>query len=389
VKPTGDAGLPGAMSKPSEPRSWEASEEGREYVKRELLRSGVSFEALIASDCRRFATVYDERDLRVEAGRLLYGNDADIESPLREVDQFVQLYDEIDLAGVLGVQFILHVVIECKTRSGLSCFGFQVDEREDGWSALVVASDLALSSHLLEVTQRPVELINEQLHAISLLTDPSGRGQPKVSEEALVYKAAASLMDFVEADAGPATCAEADRAMAEIGICAEFNAYIEEKRYGPEYVAPDWLHDRLDKYRDAFAASYHGGRKLYHGLSIYCPVVCLDAPLYHVELDVDGGITDLEPRDFLLTGIRPAGWPHRMRPIAPRLGPEAVVVVTHRAGLHRVLPVIHKWFSEASTMLADIDEAEARKSLLEGAFLGWVSRNAGRRGNYRSDLAGY
>ena len=126
---------------------------------------------------------------------------------------------------------------------------------------------------------------------------------------------------------------------------------------------------------------------MYHSFDAYCAVLCLDADLFEVGLDDDGEITDIVQTNVLLTGVRPEGWPHRIRERAPDVGSEAIIVTTNRVGLQGVLASLEAWFENVVEFLADIDETGAKDMILEGAFLNWVVRqSSGADLFYRSDL---
>lgn len=367
------------------PRPWEETVDAREYLKSELLRSGVPFEACVAADCRRFANSLRRRENSVEAARLIYGRPDD-NIAMREIDQCVSFYEEVSLAGVVGLQVMLQVAIECKARVGLRAFGFRVDDDSHPSSPIIATSPFARAEHVQDAAIKSVADITLPVRALALLVDPQGKGQLKVSEENLIYKGASALLDFVDSDSLGSAPVKADEVLETIGLLDAYRKHIRSGWY-PVSMARDWLADRLSEYSDAFAARFHGGREVYHSFSAYCAVMCLDADLFEVGIDNDGAIAEIVPTNVLLTGVRPEGWPHRMRDRAPDVGSEAIIIATNRTGLQLVLARLEAWFKHVVSFLADIDESRAKGVILESAFLNWVARQSpGEDSFYRSDL---
>src|SRR4051812_6706039 len=106
--------------------TWMGNPEATDNVKRLLTQSGTAFESRIASRCRLFANVHTDAITHVRAERVVYGR-PDLGEALREVDQVVTIYQELELGSDLGIQLQLQVPIECKARQGLQVFGFEVE----------------------------------------------------------------------------------------------------------------------------------------------------------------------------------------------------------------------------------------------------------------------
>ena len=205
-------------------RPWEENNGALEYLKSELLRSGVPFEASVAADCRRFAGV-NRQNISVDSARLIYGT-VDEGTAMREVDQCVSFYKEISLAGVVGLQVVLQVAIECKARSGLRAFGFRVDDDAHPSSPMIAMCSFAHAQHIQDAAIKSVADITLPVNALALLVDPQGKGQLKVSDENLIYKGASALLDFVDSDGLDSAPELAEDILAGIGLLDVYRKHI-------------------------------------------------------------------------------------------------------------------------------------------------------------------
>jgi hypothetical protein len=344
---------------------------------RELLEgSGIPFQASVASDCRRFATVYGDDELHVSSARVSYGELRDANSALREADQCVTLYQELALGESLGDQLQLQMPIECKHRDGLQLFGFEVgDATEYRRPPMVLAGILANSQRFANsFLASGVDELSRPLREIAALVDPSGKNRPQVLKEQFIYKASSALMHFVVMDSRDGANNEVDRVLENLGLIRAFDDYTTKNRYSPMMVAHKWLQPEIPAHADAFAEQYYGGRRLYHMVNFYLPVICADAEIFDASLDIHGKVDTVEPVPLILTSARTPGWPQRLLAEAPTIGPEAIITVTHRKGLQDLLPRLHAWFAGTTEVLLAMDESEVRALLLEAAFMSAVRR---------------
>jgi hypothetical protein len=101
---------------PSQQSHWSSSAGARDHVLRLLRDSGALLQEQVAEVCQQFVNdVNKKKGVRVSTDSITYGNDTE-ESPLRQIDQRVQLYKEFILDERTGVQWILSVPIEVKYR---------------------------------------------------------------------------------------------------------------------------------------------------------------------------------------------------------------------------------------------------------------------------------
>lgn len=373
------------MNEKSKP-FWETSEEGRRRLNQMLRSTGVPFEALVASDARRFASTHSG-DVVIEATRLVYGQ-PHVEEALREIDQSVTMYQEIEVGDVFGIQLSMAAIIECKTRVGLHAFGFPVAATGRHVTPLIIASDIARSRVIRDIASYQIVDSARPQTEIALLVDSKMNGSLKTTDENLVYKAASSLIDFVSLDSAlyhePSA---ADQVLETVGILDSFKEYVDAHHYWAPGVARRWIQDNADPYTDEFVQSYLGGTLVYDMVKVYCPVVCLDANLFQVDLDLDGDVESIDAVDSLYTGVRTSGWPHALRSWSPWIGPEARIAVVNRTGLQQLLVDLYGWFVKVARKLNGVSTDDAKRLLLESAFLNLVQRqNAENVKLYRSDL---
>lgn len=347
-----------------------------------LIETGAPLDALVANDCRRFAAVYGDSKISVDSARVVYGG-REGDAPLREIDRCVTIYEEIEVGERVGIQLNLQVVIEVKHRKGLHGFGFAVDQAEEIPTPIIMAGDLAHSEALRTAAMSPVNGLPSTTREIALIVDRNG--SPKRSEEQLLFKSSSSTLDFVRSDLPESSIHDIEAAFASIGVLAQVDKYVQDSRHDPLFSARKWAHDHnLRQHAGAFADAFQGPGMLYHLVDVYCPTVCLDAPLWSVDVTADGEIGEIESADLLLASVRTSGWPHEVRRAAPMIGPQATIVVTNRAGLQRLLPALFEWFVEASTA---IRRAESGEILVDAAFNTLTARRWGRDvAPYRSDL---
>lgn len=273
------------------------------------------------------------------------------------------------------MQLQLQIPVECKHRGGLQLFGFEVgDATEHRGQPMVFVGELANSQRFVDSIPTGIDELSRPVREIAALVDPSGKSRPQVLKEHFVYKASSALMDFVVLDSQDEASDEADRVLENLGLLQSFDDFTTNNRYPPTMVANKWLQRELAKHADAFAEQYYGGRRVYHIVNVYLPVVCADAEIFDASLGPDGKVDTIEPVALTLTGVRPPGWPQRLLTEAPNIGPEGIITITHRKGLQELLPRLHSWFVETTQALLAMDEANVRAVLLEAAFLSSVRR---------------
>src|SRR5689334_5180143 len=78
-------------------------------------------------------------------------------------------------------------------------------------------------------------------------------------------------------------------------------------------------------------------------VNLFAPLVCVDAPLYAVEMADNGEIVEISPRPLLLSALRLPKWPGKYRPYLARAMPEALITVMTVDALGDVLDRIAEW----------------------------------------------
>lgn len=367
--------------------SWGEIPAARDRVVELLNESGAPLEAQVARLCQRFVSAYDgHQGANLSAEPLIYGDDD--ERPLREIDQLVTLYQELDVGDHHGIQLIFYVPIEVKHRRDIQLFGIEVDDVPTSAGAIPIGGQLAMS-----------ELIRTQVSSVlpeHMATDPrrrvaavsfKGSAPHAVFKENLVYNAAAGLYDFIMSSATSFRLRSTVTAMEHEGAMSQFDAYCDETHYAPAGVARKWVGDlpqeRFDSFAEIWAVS---GRRMFRTVDVYGPVVCVDSPMHVAEIDGLGDITGFEATDCLLTSVRVAGWTSRGASTFVRRTPEAVTTVATVRGLEALLPGLLEYFGRITDSLAAIDEHSYAKAMFEHDFLAAVAERFRSAGGFRSDL---
>ena len=127
---------------------------------------------------------------------------------------------------------------------------------------------------------------------------------------------------------------------------------------------------------------------MHYALELAIPVVCVDSPLFEVDVSASAELGELRETSVLVTSVRPGGWPMRVRSGAPRVASSAHVLITNREGLvEHVLPglvaaaqVLQRAVrARAETSAGDLFDATVRSAVL-GATERWSADS------FRSDL---
>ncbi len=366
---------------------WPKNVGARDHVQALLAESGVLLEARVARVCQRLVTVYDgHQGMILRTEQLVYGSTFS-DQPLREIDQLVTMYQEFELSNAVGIQLLLNVPIEAKHRRGAQVFGVEVDGSRPSSGALPVAGGLARSTLVREfvATQLPDFMMHDALRRFAVLLFKDDGAPWKHSDESLIYKAAASLYDFIRASASEHESPNATLRATEAGLIDEFDEFLQATHY-PSWVARRWARDLPLERAKAYSESVIGTGPLYHMIDIYCPLVCMDAPAYAVELDGVGEATAFDERAALLTSVRVAGWPFPPGASLARQGPEAITTIVTFDGLEPALKDLVDLFGRIKSSLAGANEDDVARAVLEQDFLTAVDERYVEPGLYRSDL---
>lgn len=357
-------------------RPWIESEGACNHVAELLDKSGVTHEARVAKTAQRLASVLGSKSsVYTRAEQVIWG-ELDGETPLRQLDQQVTFYDELEMQDAYGIQLLLSIPIEAKHRRGSQIFGVEVGGSPTTINTPLIGGPLASSSLIRNaVTKRmPDFLTGETLNQLAILRFDGETPKEWVKEE-LIYKATASLYDFIQLSASESAFDEAGRdRLSREGLLSEFQSYISETHYAPQYVANRWIKRVTPERGRAYLTDQVAATpNTFFMVELYYPVVCLDSRLYSVELDESGYPDAYHEKDLLVTSSRVRRWPSRLAANVAGYGPEAVVTVTNLNGLARVLEGLFKFFTSVREKLVNADHDEVSKAHIESDFLACVA----------------
>jgi hypothetical protein len=326
--------------------------------------------------------------VHVNNERIIYG-DPDGEMALREVDQSLSFYTELDLNETLGVQLNLEVPIECKMRANVELFGFAEDNRQRPF-AVITTGDLAASELGRTVGRVEPDYLDGTPLAYVTLLEQDRNTPSKVSEEHLIYKGGAALLDFIRFSTA-ATIAEdkEDPVLVKMGLLADFEAHLKVTHYHWSHVARRWMAGVDVEVAREFSQLTTGGRHTFYMLQLALPVLCVDSPFYAVKADALGRIEGFSRANRFLTSLRAVGWPGQSRRQVTFPSPEAVVTVTNYSGLAELLPSLHRWCQTVISSLKNLSPDTTDRAMFEAAFMDSVrfryGQNNTERQWYRSD----
>jgi hypothetical protein len=310
----------------------------------------------------------------MSSGRILYGNNlADI--PLREVDQGISVYTYVDLGNDFNdftVSLEVHILIECKHREGLGIFGFPYQSRGSRSAVNPMFSDLAYTSFIKDIGKTAsvfTRFMDMSICTIGLLDNM--QKAPRVSEEHLIYKAGASLYDCIRFMEEPLLDTEIDPLIQEMGFIDAFTVDVQTSSHDTWSAARSWMHHTFtEETHEAFNKKYFNRQNNYlPSISVYVPIICVDAPLYTVDIADNGEIQNIEPEELLLTAIRIPRWPGVFRYHLTHPTPEALITVVNIDYLPIFLDDVADWFSNLNTFLAEVENDTLRQLPLEMCFL--------------------
>jgi hypothetical protein len=156
-------------------------------------------------------------------------------------------------------------------------------------------------------------------------------------------------------------------------------------------VARKWIDDQTDEVVQDFNARYFAnGKPMYHGVDVYIPVVCVEAPIYQVDLARMPDAGAFAEVGLSLSGVRVPGWPGPNRESIVAAAAEGLVVVVWVSALFELLASVRDYFAQIVATLASSDERVTRRSVLEAAFIRDAIHTYAAfddfLGQYRSDL---
>lgn len=351
---------------------WLANNDAIANIKRLLIQTGAPLESRVARICSTIdihshQTCFE--NLLRASGRCVYGNTM-TDAPLREVDQGIMLQSFLDVAeddsiGILSLE--LHILIECKHRDGLAVFGFPYQSRSRRSATNPILCEFAFAPFIQSLDQEVPFLQDEPICTIGLLDNM--QKTPRVSDEQLIYKAGASLYDFIRFQGAPVVEPWLDPVIQDMGLIDRFKEETNEWAFDLWHEARRWLRSHLtDEVMQEFYAQ-RGRRLVAPSVAIFVPIVCVDAPLYATDVDAHGDIDAITPKPYLQSAMRLPKWPSTFHHYLARSTPEALVTIVNVEHLSAFLETTVAWFSDIGTFLQSIEEHELRRAIIEQSFL--------------------
>ena len=124
----------------------------------------------------------------------------------------------------------------------------------------------------------------------------------------------------------------------------------------------------IDRVRQIIAGE-QGEHRVYYSVEVYCPIVCVDAPMYTVEVDDNGISFEFKETNILLTSVRVAGWPWNLSADVAVLTPQAIVTVVNTSGLPVVLDDLRTYHASLQQSLRAADNEVSDRARLESDFI--------------------
>ncbi|MDA0364454.1 MAG: hypothetical protein O3B31_02420 [Chloroflexi bacterium] len=320
----------------------------------------------------------------MRAEKFIYS--AEVDKEYREIDQLVQLYDEFEVDERTGVQLVMQIPVESKSRVGVDAFAFPSGDPTVS-NAFPVVSDFA-GSDLFRILSASSVAINHLPHAadVAFVEISDGTTPKGIHKESVVFNAAAALYDFVSFEIGSDVGLSVQHQLIN-ELTDSFDAHLREKRFPWWSVLRRWMSENVSPRAEEF--NERSDHRVYYSVRVYLPIVCLNSGLYHVRLTDDAQIDGFDETDAFVASIRKHGWPGAMRFHLLERTAEVPVIVTNADHISGVLDTAEDWFRLIRKTLLDNSPSLAGRWAIEAAFFQRVIRNLGQdemSDGYRSDL---
>jgi hypothetical protein len=347
------------------PPLWKDNEGARERVAQLLEDSGALAESRVSAVCHQFVSkTNNKRGVHVESDSLTYGLDSEL-SPLRQIDQRTNLYKEFSLDDRGGVILNLQIAIEVKHRKDLQVFGIEYPKHSYRPRMPMVGFLHGAEIFREIVTNAP--FMSTPLLQPVLLEIQGGTTPRKVYEENLIYNAAGSIYDFVRFDltGDPGDSDELPygaEIIESMKLMEKFDKYLKETRYAWWSIIRDWM---SENFTGEIIEEYNrllGAHRLYQGIYLYCPVLCIDVPMWRYE-----GQT-FHQLDSMLTRTRVNHWPGSFRQKLAGYTTEAPLLVTNVSGLSSVLSEASRWFYRVENLIKRSGKDAKARWFIESNF---------------------
>lgn len=368
---------------------WLENADATHQLKFLLEQAGLPLELHTEQLANDFCRSHNQPDkVHVTSEKVVYAPPG-AENDYREIDQRIQIYEEFEIGKLTGIQLTINMPIECKNRWNTECFAFPLRDKNSHFGFPIV-SDFGGSS-LIRYVESSYTALKPTTPASAVLVEiEDGQTPKKLYKENLIYNAAGSLYDFVLFDLSGFDEDEEDRRPTdqENLLLRRFNQYLNSNGYVWWSTLRQWMKNIDSSEFDAYNEEMFGSGRIYHPVSAHLPIVCLNSPLYEVEVDGASKIKSFKEIDYCLSRIRKRGWPGKSRFKLAMRTPEVAVIVTNLAGLPKALELGFQWYEEIKYFFRQAPAEMERKWPLESAFFRSVVRyHAKDEGtSYRSDL---
>jgi len=367
---------------------WIENAGARAHVEALLAKAGVPLELEVASVAQAVVEEFlGDESVKASSEALVYESPDDL-GTYREVDRRFSLYQEFELDEHTGVQLIISVPIECKSREEMELFLFPSD-RERVTRRFPLYGDFIGSRLGRRLRSTFATLQHHTLGSFVSLRIHDGSTPQAVEKEELIYKAGGSLYDFVAADARThASSPREAEVLEELGIWEDFLAFRRSKHWLWEFALPAFVKTLTAEQTGAFQEGYSGSGRMYYGLHGAIPVVCVDSPIYEVAWKTSESATGFTETNGGVGAMRKQRWPGECGPYLLETGPEVPVIVTNPAHLAEVLYEADGWRKAIVAVLAGAPAEEKTSWALEAALyrVAIIHFAESQGWYYRSDL---
>ena len=195
----------------------------------------------------------------------------------------------------------------------------------------------------------------------------NGAKPNKVFGENIFHNAGSSLYDYIHFDLTGDTGELAElpygaEIIESMGLMDRFDAFLKERNFAWWSVLRDWMRDNLTGEIVLEFNRLLGNSRLYQGIDLYCPIVCMDVPIWMYD-----GRT-FEQVDSLLTRIRVNRWPGSLRERLVGYTAEAPLLLTNPSGLSSILKESERWFYKTEETLGRAEARVKQRWFIESAF---------------------
>ncbi len=333
-----------------------------------LNKSGAPLELRAHARANEFARRNKTADTHITAERVVYGSEAD--QPLREIDLVVTMYEEFAAGPTVGISLIFDVLVECKFRAQSQLFGFPLPSGAETSASFVLSSNLVGSEICERIRRSDHAWFAPDTLSVGVVEFKNGSHPQKVSDENLVFKAGASLYNYIVSHfrEDPRGRDVSAHPLVE-ELVANFVAYIAEKHYAWWSVLKDWMRKNIsDETAVAYSKWLTGGKRVFTGVHGFLPVLCVDSPIFSSAVGPEGDPASFEVEDYLVTRLRVPRWPHLGKGRAISVTGEVPLIVTNIDGLPSVLEKSLGWFRDVRTILGQQPEQATVRAWFEAEF---------------------